>query len=232
MKAIYFPAESRGHAHHGWLDTWHSFSFASYYNQDRMAFGKLRVLNDDTIAPGRGFDAHPHDNMEIITIPLEGLLAHQDSTGGKQTLQPGEVQRMTAGTGIIHSEYNASPDEPVSLLQIWIMPEKRNAEPKYDQRKFDLKENKLTLVVSQDGKEDSLDINQNARIWLGKYNNSTDLELPIANNHGLFIFLINGSAKVGNQVLNRRDAIGISEEEKAKICIQPETYLLAMEVPM
>jgi hypothetical protein len=232
MKFIYYPASKRGHANHGWLDSWHSFSFASFYNPELMHFGKLRVLNDDTIAGGTGFGAHPHDNMEIVSIPLEGKLAHQDSTGGKKTLEPGEVQRMTAGTGIVHSEFNALDDEPGKFLQIWIMPDKRNVTPKYDQKKFDFKDNQLTLVVSQDGRDGSLDLNQNANVWLGKFSEETQLDIPLPKDQGLYVFVIEGSAKTQDKELQKRDAEGIYDTDKVTITANANSYLLLMEVPM
>lgn len=238
MKIIYHKAESRGFANHGWLQANHSFSFANFHNPDKVHFGALRVLNDDIIAPKMGFGTHPHDNMEIITIPLKGVLKHKDNMSDEWIpVLPGEVQVMSAGTGVQHSEINGSVDEHLSLFQIWIFPDKQNVKPRYDQKKFDKNERKgklQTLVTSIDEAHDSsLKIHQNAvisRIDLDK--NKTFVYKLKSINHGVYVMTVNGKVCIENQVLESRDALGIYETDLFEIKTEVETSLLFIEVPM
>ncbi|MCF8274730.1 MAG: pirin family protein [Flavobacteriaceae bacterium] len=237
MKTIIHKANTRGFANHGWLQANHSFSFASYQNQDRIHFGALRVLNDDVIAPKMGFGTHPHDNMEIITIPLKGVLKHKDNMADEWIpVLPGEVQVMSAGKGVQHSEINGSVNEHLSLFQIWIFPNKQNVKPRYDQKKFDiLNTNQLqTLVTSIDeNHEGSLKIHQDAiisRIHLEE-NSSFDYTLK-SKNHGVYIMNIFGNVIIDDKKLESRDAIGISETENFSIKAENSSQLLFIEVPM
>jgi hypothetical protein len=228
-------ADSRGAADHGWLKARHSFSFASYYNRERLHFGALRVLNDDEIAGQRGFGTHPHQNMEIITIPLEGALAHKDSLGNGETVYKGDVQIMSAGTGVQHSEMNPQADW-TKLLQIWILPDQQNIAPRYDQKTFGAegRKNKLQLVVSPKHK-DAMWINQDAYISLGHFEKGLektyDLYSPTRN--GVYLFVISGSLQVGEQVLERRDAIGLWDWPAVRLkALAADTEFVLLEVPM
>ncbi|MFC1492586.1 pirin family protein [candidate division KSB1 bacterium] len=235
MNKILYKAGTRKHFDHGWLKTWHSFSFGNYYDPRRMNFGVLRVLNDDIIDPNSGFGTHPHDNMEIITIPLSGTLTHKDSTGNEVGLKYPEIQVMSAGTGIQHSEYNLSETEPVSLLQIWIIPEERGLTPSYDQRSCDVNKriNKFDTAVSPENNGENLTINQNSYISLGKFDKDRKAEYQIkSDGNGAFVFLINGSIKINSTELNSRDALGISECSEFPIDIIEDSEILVIEVPM
>lgn len=231
-------ADSRGFANHGWLQANHSFSFASWYQPEKVHFGALRVLNDDIIAPKMGFGTHPHDNMEIITIPLKGVLKHRDNMNDEwQPVVPGEVQVMSAGTGVQHSEINGSVDEYLSLFQIWIIPERQGVAPRYDQKTFKVEDRKgklQTLVTSFDDKdENSLKIHQDAklsRIDLSE-NETYNYKLK-SENHGVYMMVISGEVNVEDKTLETRDAIGISETENFSIMSKPESELLFIEVPM
>ncbi len=235
MKTILHKADSRGHADHGWLNAHHSFSFAGYYDPERTHFGALRVLNDDIVAGGMGFGAHPHDNMEIITIPLSGQLEHKDSMGNTGVISNGEVQVMSAGTGIQHSEKNKNPDRPVNLLQIWVFPDTKNVKPRYDQKVFDLdkaKNNLLTIVSPMDEK-DGLNIHQHAWFHLGKLDKdfSTVYQLKDKQN-GVYAFVIDGSVTINGEKLEKKDGLGITGTDKLDIKADSEAELLLMEVPM
>ncbi len=235
MKSILFKADSRGHADHGWLNAWHSFSFAGYNDPSRIHFGALRVLNDDTIAGGMGFGAHPHDNMEIITIPLSGQLEHRDSMGNTGIISKGEVQVMSAGTGIQHSEKNKNSKEPLKLLQIWLFPDTKNAEPRYDQRAFDMDaaKNSLLNIVSPMGTAEGLNIHQNAWFHIGKLDKETSLTYELKDKqNGVYAFLIDGEVTINSEKLNRRDAIGITGSDKLEIKAGADAEILLMEVPM
>jgi len=235
MKTQFHPAESRGHANHGWLDTYHSFSFGSYHNPDRMHFGALRVLNDDTVAPGRGFGRHPHDNMEIISIPLEGDLEHEDSMGNSGVIREGDIQVMSAGTGIQHSEFNKNSDQPVKFLQIWVIPDKKNVEPRYDQISLQelKKDNTFYTFLSPDKAANGVWIHQNAWFSMGSFDKTveTNYELHKESN-GLYVFALEGGAEIADKELTRRDAIGIWEAESVDIQVEPGARLLLLEVPM
>jgi quercetin 2,3-dioxygenase len=235
MKTILHKAATRGHASHGWLDSWHTFSFANYYDPERIHFGVLRVLNDDTVAPGMGFGKHPHDNMEIISIPLQGDLEHQDSMGNKQVIRQGDVQVMSAGTGIAHSEKNASNSAPVKFLQIWVFPNQNNVTPRYDQKAFTAadKHNKLITVVSPIGENEGVHVHQDAWFSLGNLEKDTTQNYTVKREgNGVYVFLLEGEVIVNDIVLNRRDGLGISETDALTIKATTDSQLLLMDVPM
>ena len=235
-KTIFHAADKRGHADHGWLNARHSFSFASYHDPSKVHFGMLRVLNDDIVAPGMGFGKHPHDNMEIITIILDGTLEHKDSMGHTQTIVPDEVQVMSAGTGVFHSEYNHSKEKTVNVLQSWIFPDKTNVKPRYDQRLFPLTEriNTLqTLVSPIDNDDQGLKIHQNAWMYRTALEPGKTIKLiPHSNKHGYYIFLIDGKITAGGQLLNKKDALGVSETDSIDISAIDTSDVLIYEVPM
>ena len=235
MKTIFHPAETRGNANHGWLKANHSFSFAQYYDPERMNFGALRVLNDDTIAPGKGFGMHPHDNMEIITIPLKGDLEHKDSMGNVGAINEGEIQVMSAGTGVYHSEYNKNKDKPINLLQLWVIPKTRNVKPRYDQKS--LREHKKTnafyQILSPNQDDGGMWIHQDAWFHMGEFNQATVTEyITKKQGNGIYIFVIEGAFKVGDQQLNQRDALGVWEVKKISFIAEPNSKVLLVEVPM
>jgi redox-sensitive bicupin YhaK (pirin superfamily) len=235
MKKILHKVESRGFADHGWLQARHTFSFANYYNPERMHFGVLRVLNDDIIAGGEGFPTHPHDNMEIITIPITGSLQHKDSMGNGSVIQHGEVQIMSAGKGIFHSEFNPNENEATNLLQIWVFPNKKGVEPRYQQLKFsDLQiPNEFYQIVSPKMDDAGGWIHQNAWFSFGEFSVSKALEYSIkSEDNGLYIFVIEGNAIVAGEKLEARDGLGISETSVVKFDVSAGTKLLLMDVPM
>ena len=233
---VLHKAETRGHANHGWLNSHHSFSFANYYNPERMNFGVLRVLNDDTVEAGRGFGTHPHDNMEIISIPLEGDLEHKDSMGTVATIRNGDVQVMSAGTGIYHSEFNKNSDQLVKFLQIWVFPNKRNVAPRYDQITLDAadRHNKLQQILSPNTDEQGVWIHQNAWFHLGTFDKDfkTEYTLKGGSGNGVYLFVLNGEVSIGDQKLNARDGYGIWEVDKFDIQADSKAEILLMEVPM
>ena len=234
MQTIIHKADTRGHVNHGWLNAKHSFSFAGYYNPERVHFGALRVLNDDIVAPSMGFGMHPHDNMEIITIPLKGALKHKDNMGNEGVINAGDVQVMSAGTGVMHSEFNPSATEEVNLFQIWLFPNIKNAAPRYDQKTFNVAErkNKFQEIVSPDKNNGGLWINQNAYFSLADIDNAQSLNYKIHHpENGIYLILISGKILVENNVLEKRDAIGIWGANEIKIDAQQNTSLLLMEVP-
>jgi redox-sensitive bicupin YhaK (pirin superfamily) len=236
MKTILHKAETRGHATHGWLDSYHTFSFAGYDDAERVHFGALRVLNDDTVAGGMGFGTHPHENMEIISIPTSGDLEHRDNMGNTQVIRQGDVQAMSAGTGIQHGEKNKNPDTPVKFFQIWVFPNKKNVEPRYDQKSFSDadKHNKLLTVVSPLGTNDGgVQIHQNAWFSLGKLDKGFTTEYVLKNiENGVYAFVIEGEVSINGEKLNRRDGLGISDVSKLEIVADSATELLLMEVPL
>ena len=236
MATILHKAATRGHANHGWLDSWHTFSFAGYYDESRMHFGALRVLNDDTVAPGMGFGKHPHDNMEIISIPLEGDLEHGDSMGNTTVIKQGDVQIMSAGTGVVHSEKNKNHDKQVKFLQIWVFPNKRNLPPRYDQKSFndEEKQNSLLTIVSPVGTNDSgVQIQQDAWFNLGNLTSGTTITYNVKKEgNGVYAFLLEGDITVNDIVMNRRDGLGITDETRLTITANADAELLLMEVPM
>ena len=235
MKAISFNAADRGKADYGWLKANYYFSFAGYQDRQKLNFGLLRVLNDDFVAGCGGFPTHPHDNMEIVTIPLSGALSHKDSTGGQGTIGAGDVQIMSAGTGVEHSEFNASQTETCNLFQLWVYPKKRNIEPRYDQKSFDIsrRQNKWQTVVSPISNEESMWINQDAQFSLARLDAGKSLSYTNAfPGNGVFLLTINGSITVNEVLLNKRDAIGISEADSFFINANEDAELLAVEIPM
>ncbi len=235
MNLRLFPADQRGHAQHGWLESYHSFSFASYYNPECMHFGALRVLNDDWVAPGMGFGTHPHDNMEIISIPLSGDLEHRDSMGNRSVIKEGEIQVMSAGTGITHSEYNPNSDREVRFLQIWLFPRSKNLTPRYDQKPIAdlLQPNELSVVLSPNAQDKGVWIHQDAWFSMGEFDQSTELIYESKKSgNGAYLFLLEGSVEVEGHNLGRRDAIGVWNYEQLALRTSPGTRLLLMDVPM
>jgi quercetin 2,3-dioxygenase len=235
MKVIVHRSSDRGSADHGWLKAKHSFSFAGYHDPSRVHFGLLRVLNDDIVEGGKGFGAHPHDNMEIITIPLSGALQHKDNTGRSEIIRSGDVQIMSAGTGIVHSEVNASSTEPVNLLQIWIFPKEKNIQPRYEQKTFDVAErkDKFQIVVSPLTSDQGVWINQNAKISLSDPSKNSTIQYKRSFiNSGFYLFVIDGSLQVENEILGPRDAIAISESELLTMNAKSDSSILLLEVPM
>lgn len=232
---IIHKATERGHANHGWLDAHHTFSFAGYYNPKAMHFGVLRVLNDDVIAGGGGFGAHPHDNMEIITIPLKGALAHKDSMGNAEVIRAGDIQVMSAGTGVRHSEYNASETEAVNLLQIWLFPNKKNVEPRYGQITLDTtqRHNQLQQILSPVADDEGVWIHQNAWFHMGNLDKGFDVTYELKDkSNGVYAFIIKGEVSINGQSLQTRDGIGISDAESLYIHANSDAEILLMEVPM
>jgi redox-sensitive bicupin YhaK (pirin superfamily) len=235
MNIVIHRSETRGHANHGWLDTFHTFSFGMYHEPSRMHFGMLRVLNDDFVIGGAGFGKHGHDNMEIISIPLQGSLAHSDSTGNEGVISTGDIQIMSAGSGIQHAEYNASENELVNFLQLWIFPKERNIQPRYGQLSFSKVQlhNTLAHIVSSAEKEGSLWINQDAELYLGEFDAGIDLSHRIkSKHHGVYVFIIDGEVMIGETKLHRRDGMGIYDAESVLIRMQEKTKILLIEVPM
>lgn len=234
-QTILHTAASRGAADHGWLKSFHTFSFAGYYNPERVNFGALRVLNDDAVDGGRGFGEHPHDNMEIISIPLEGSLQHKDSMGNLATIEPGEIQVMSAGTGIYHTEYNKDGSKPVKFLQIWVFPNKRNVEPRYDQQKIETTEkpNQLVQILSPDANDAGVWIHQDAWFNMGKLSKGTDVEYTFKKKgNGAYIFVLEGEVSINGQALGKRDGFGIWDTDKFTITATGDAEVLVMDVPM
>lgn len=235
MKTTLHTADTRGQADHGWLRSRHTFSFAHYRDPDRMGFGLLRVLNDDVVQPGRGFGTHPHENMEIVSIPLTGELRHQDSMGNTQHITAGEVQIMSAGTGITHSEYNASDADPVGFLQIWVLPKAVDIGPRYGQKVFAQSErhNEFQVVVSPDVEDGGVWINQDARFSLGDFDGNAASAYTVRKpGNGVYFFLIEGSATIAGEVLERRDGVGVEDVSTIDISNARDSQILAIEVPM
>lgn len=235
MKTVLHKANTRGHANHGWLDSHHTFSFAGYQNPERMHFGVLRVLNDDQVSAAKGFGIHPHDNMEIISIPLEGDLEHKDSMGNVATIKEGEVQVMSAGTGIFHSEYNKNPDKPVKFLQIWVFPNKRNVEPRYDQISIrDIeKENAFYQVLSPNPEDEGVWIHQDAWFHLGKFESGAEASYQIhKEGNGVYAFILEGEVEINGQKLEKRDGFGLWETDSFEFKSMTDSRVLLMEVPM
>lgn len=227
-------ADTRGYADHGWLKSHHTFSFAGYSNPERIHFGALRVLNDDYVAAGMGFGKHPHDNMEIVSIPLEGKLQHEDSTGSKGIIEKGEIQFMSAGTGVVHSEMNGSNTEAVKFLQIWIIPNKINITPRYGQMKYKLNDNEIKTLIQPEAKEGTLRLQQNAWFKLARFNGGQETTISIEDpqKNGIYIFLLSGSMEVDGKSLETRDAIGIWETNAVTIKTNDTSEFLVIEVPM
>jgi redox-sensitive bicupin YhaK (pirin superfamily) len=235
MKTIFYPENERGKNDIGWLKANFSFSFGPYYNPELMSFGALRVLNDDIIAGGKGFGRHPHDNMEIVTIPLEGGLEHQDNMGNKGVINAGDVQVMSAGTGVYHSEYNASATDTAKTLQIWLFPNQRNVEPRYDQKSFgnQFRLNELTTLVSPDRTEGNLWLHQDATFSMGTFAAGQLLNYTVNTpGNGAYVFLLDGMAKINGTQLNKRDAMGVYDTSSFTIETEEESRYLVIEVPM
>lgn len=234
VKVVHREAD-RGYADHGWLKAHHSFSFANYQDDSKVHFGLLRVLNDDSIAPGMGFGAHPHDNMEIVTIPLSGAVKHKDSMGNEGVINAGEVQVMSAGSGIRHSEYNASNSAFLNLFQIWVFPKIRNIKPRYDQKAFPVegREGKFQLLVAPDGANGALSLNQDVWFSLGKFKAGEKVSYAVhRKENGMYLMVVNGEVEVAGETLGKRDAIGISESASNDITIKSDAELLVIDVPM
>jgi len=234
-KTILHKASSRGHANHGWLDSHHTFSFANYYNPERIHFGALRVLNDDRVEAGMGFGTHPHDNMEIISIPLEGDLEHRDSMGNVAVIRKGDIQVMSAGSGITHSEYNKNKDKEVKFLQIWVFPNKKNVTPRYDQITLNSsdRKNKLQQILSPNPDDEGVWIHQQAWFHLGHLDQGISLNYqPKKLGNGVYAFVISGKVTINQIELNSRDGLGIWDTDVLNITADSETELLLMEVPM
>ena len=232
---VLHTADSRGHADHGWLNAYHSFSFASWYHPDRVQFGTLRVLNDDTIAAGMGFGEHGHDNMEIITIPLEGDLAHKDSMGNAETIKTGDVQVMSAGTGIRHSEFNPNSTQQTKLFQIWLFPKLQNVTPRYQQITLDVNDqiNNFAQILSPNQNDEGVWIHQDAWFFLSAFdkNYSKTYHLKKQGN-GMYVFVISGTISIDGQLLHTRDGLGITDFETLTIEAITEAKFLLMEIPM
>lgn len=235
MKTVYHKADSRGHADHGWLNSYHTFSFANYQNRERSNFGVLRVLNDDTVSQGMGFGTHPHKNMEIISIPLEGNLEHKDSMGTTAVIRKGEIQVMSAGTGVMHSEYNQNKNEAVKFLQIWVFPREENVEPRYDQKSITegQKTNGFQQILSPDKNDEGVWIHQDAWFNLANFTQGNGKNYTVhKKGNGVYAFVLKGSAKVGDRILNEKDGLGIWDTQSFNIEAVEDTEILLMEVPM
>ncbi len=233
--AVIHKANTRGNANHGWLNAYHSFSFANWYNPERIQFGVLRVLNDDTIAGGMGFGTHPHDNMEIITIPLEGDLAHKDSMGNEATIKTGDVQVMSAGTGIKHSEFNPNSDLQTKLFQIWLFPNKQNVTPRYQQITLDksLQKNAFAQVLSPNENDEGVWIHQDAWFYLSDFDKDFSKKLSLKKEgNGFYIMTIEGEIEINGEKLEKRDAIGIWDTTELEIKANSSAKFLVMEIPM
>lgn len=235
MKTVLHKSNTRGHANHGWLNSHHSFSFANYYNPERTNFGMLRVLNDDTVAPGMGFGTHPHKNMEIISIPLEGDLEHKDSMGTSAVIKEGDVQVMSAGTGVHHSESNKNKDKEVKFLQIWVIPKKENVSPRYDQLAIsDLQRpNTFSQILSPSPDDQGVWINQDAWFSIGDFNEPTENMYQInRSGNGVYAFVLNGQVTINDQALEARDGFGVWDTDQLKVKAEKGARILLMEVPM
>lgn len=226
-------SNERGHANHGWLDSFHTFSFANYYDPAHMGFGPLRVINDDRIAAGRGFGTHGHRDMEIITYVLDGAIAHKDSMGSGSTIRPGDVQRMSAGRGVMHSEFNPSPDESTHLLQIWIEPNVTGIAPEYEEQRVpqDEKRGRLRQVVSPDGADGSMRIHQDARLYVGLFDGAESAELPLAEGRRAWVHVARGKVEVNGQPLGAGDAVALTDESAVRLSGGDEAEVLVFDLP-
>ena len=236
MNIVHHKADTRGKADHGWLKSRHTFSFANYHNPERMNFGVLRVLNDDTVSERMGFGTHPHRDMEIISIPLEGDLKHQDNMGNETVIKQGDIQVMSAGTGVMHSEYNNNPDKPVKFLQIWVIPNKTNVEPRYDQMTLNAadRKNKLQQVLSPNAEDAGVWLHQNAWFNMANLDKGKDVKYPLndAEHNGVYAFILKGDATINGKTLNNRNGLGIWDVETLDIIADSDTEILLMEVPL
>lgn len=234
MNQVFHPANERGYANHGWLEARHSFSFASWYNPEKVHFGALRVINDDKVAPGMGFATHPHDNMEIITIPLEGELRHRDNMGNEGVIKPGELQIMSAGSGVTHSEFNGSRDSFLRLFQIWIFPNKKNVEPRYQQIDLtNLEKNQFNLLVGPENGESKAWIHQDAFISSGEFDEQKQVTYKVhREGNGIYILQVHGTSEISGKTLQERDAIGLWNIDEVEIAVKNNSRILIFEVPM
>jgi len=235
MKTSLHKAATRGHANHGWLNSFHSFSFAGYYEPTRMQFGTLRVLNDDTVAAGMGFGKHPHENMEIVSIPTFGDLKHKDSMGNETIIREGDIQILSAGTGVAHSEMNANSNKEVRFFQVWVLPNKKNVQPRYDQYTIDENKmhNNLLQILSPDAANEGVWINQDAFFSIGQLDAGFETSYMLnRKENGVYAFVIEGDVTINGQKLNRRDGFGIEDTEKLEITADSDARLLLMEIPM
>ena len=235
MKTVLHRADTRGHANHGWLNSHHTFSFANYYNPERVHFGMLRVLNDDTVAPARGFGTHPHDNMEIISIPLSGDLEHKDSMGTSAVIKEGDIQVMSAGTGVYHSEYNANKDKEVKFLQIWVFPNKKDVTPRYDQIKIaDLaKPNDFSQILSPSQSDQGVWIHQDAWFHIGQFDDDVEVSYTLKQKgNGVYAFVLDGAIEIDGQKLEKRDGFGMWDTTDFTVKTTAGSKVLLMEVPM
>ena len=222
------PSQTRGEANHGWLKAKHTFSFADYHNPERVRFGPLRVINEDRIAPGQGFGTHPHKDMEIVTYPITGAIEHKDSMGNGTVITAGEVQRMTAGTGVQHSEFNHSHDDELHLLQIWLFPEQKNLEPGYEQKMFSREEklNQLRLIASRDGRDGSVTVHQHVDLYASILEAGAEVELPIADSNKVFVQVVRGDISVNGQKATAGDGIQITDQDQLTIAGHSEAEFL------
>ena len=235
MKTIFHASNSRGAVNHGWLNAKHSFSFASWYNPERTNFGALRVLNDDIVSAGAGFGTHPHDNMEIITIPLAGSIAHKDSMGNSSIIKTGEIQVMSAGTGIQHSEFNPDENEELRLFQIWIFPNKRNVVPRYDQFEMNVQamKNNFLQLVSPNKEDEGTWIHQNAWIKIAEVDSNVEITYSFnSKENGVYFMLIDGEVTINNQQLKQKDAFGVWNTDTVVLKANCQSKILAIEIPM
>lgn len=235
MKSVYHKSSTRGHANHGWLNSYHTFSFANYHNPERMHFGVLRVLNDDTVAPGMGFAKHPHENMEIISIPLQGDLEHKDSMDNKAIIREGDVQVMSAGAGVFHSEFNRNKDQEVKFLQIWVIPNKKQVQPRYDQISIrDLeKKNDFFQILSPSPEDQGVWIYQDAWFHMGNFEAGKSVQYTLKKEHnGVYIFVLEGSIEIGDEHLEKRDGLGVWDTSEFSLKTLTDSKILLMEVPM
>lgn len=235
MELVLHQSQTRGHADHGWLKSHHSFSFANYFNPERMGFGLLRVINDDIIAPSRGFGTHPHQNMEIISVPIYGELKHKDTMGNEYVIRKGEIQAMSAGSGVAHSEFNNSLTEHANFLQIWVLPKEKNINPRYSQKEFDekRKKNQFQLIVSPSGEKGSVAINQDAYFSLTGLDQGHKLVYSkYKQENGVYFFVIKGNPRVADQELRERDGLGVTHLDQIEISALEDSEILIMEVPM
>ncbi|THD66463.1 pirin family protein [Robertkochia marina] len=236
MRSVLHKSDTRGDANHGWLHSKHTFSFAGYHDPQRMNFGVLRVLNDDQVAPGMGFGTHPHQNMEIISIPLEGDLEHKDSMGNTEVIRQGDIQVMSAGTGVQHSEYNKNKDKEVKFLQIWVFPNKKDVTPRYDQITMNVEDrkNKLQQVLSPNADDEGVWIHQNAWFHMSSLDKGNTVEYRLKNPeaNGVYVFLLEGAVSINGQELEKRDGFGVWDLESLQIEASEDAEILLMEVPM
>ena len=235
MNITLHKSDTRGFADHGWLKSYHTFSFAGYYNPERIHFGTLRVLNDDLVAPGMGFGTHPHENMEIVTIPLSGMVAHKDSLGNEGIIHEGEIQVMSAGTGIYHSEYNGSKEEETSFLQIWILPREKGLQPRYGQKSLSekMQKDKLNELISPSKEGEGLWLNSESWFYMGEFEKEKRITYRVnRTGNGIYIFMIKGQANIEGNHLDERDGAGVSGTGQFDLVVGENTRILLMEIPM